>query len=131
MKQFFLVLFIAGGLAAVAAWQMGLLNSIAPFDRPSHDYVETPRKKLEHLGKELYPVQSLPTSALNQGVNGADPIAFPGILVTVEKMDACAQIPGQILFVGQEIPEGAAQVCGIAPLLQQKIYPARVDAGDS
>lgn len=129
MKQFFLVLVVAGGLAAAIAWQFGLFKDV-DLTGPMHNHVDPRPTAAAQLGDPLYSQQPAPQSSLNPPREGWDPVVFPGQLIVTEKMDACAQIPGQLLFVGHEIPEGVAQVCGVAPLLQQKIYPARVDVGD-
>jgi WD40 repeat protein len=81
------------------------------------------------LGPRLYPAPPVPPVVKFPQV-GRDPVTIYGSLKVVNQMDACTEVPGPILFVGQEIPEGAAQVAGIAPFLQGNIYRAIINQGD-
>ena len=81
------------------------------------------------LGGQLYPAPPVP-AVVRQPNETRDPVTIPGSLKVVNQMDACAEVPGPILFVGQPIPEGAVQVAGIAPFLQGKIYRAMINQGD-
>src|SRR5262245_46481928 len=128
MGRFMGFLVVAGGLCAAGAWYLGLLPTI-PGPGGTGIFAPGSASSPNLLG-DLYKKEPLPTSVKPQPREGQDPIIVSGNLTAMKKMDACATVPGPILFVGTEIPEGAAQVAGIAPFLQGKIYPATVNQGD-
>jgi WD40 repeat protein len=133
MLRFMTVFVLAVVIAVGAAWLFGL--NLPHFDKDKGD----PNRQLvvgdvappETLGSGLYEKVSLARPMVNPEQTTADPVIIFGSTKEVEKMDACAQVPGQILFIGQEVPEGTAQVAGIAPLLQGRVQVALVDVGDS
>jgi WD40 repeat protein len=129
MGRFFGVLIVAGAIAGVGAWYLNLLPfpfTDSPTGPGSHG---SSHSKLE-LGQPLYPPQPLPPIPPRAERPGRDPVVIAGNLTVIDKMDACASVSGKLLFVGQEVPEGSAQVAGIAPFLQSKIYHATVHQGD-
>jgi WD40 repeat protein len=129
MGRFIIVLVLAAGIGGAAAWQLGLFDKApGPGTGDNRQPLAVP---VEQLGEMLYPPRMLEKALANQERHGADPVVSYGTLNVIEKMDACSNAPGQILFVGQEIPEGTAQVAGLAPLLQGRIYSALVEIGDS
>ncbi|MEI7685329.1 MAG: hypothetical protein WCL32_09900 [Planctomycetota bacterium] len=135
MLRFFTVLLLAAAIAGGIAWQLDLLQNIPGFTKkPDAVHVDKtfdPTTTAVQFGGPLYPPQTFVKRLENIARHGADPVVILGNLGAVEKMDASAQLPGQLLFIGQEIPEGAVQVAGIAPFLQGKIQTALVDVGDS
>lgn len=131
MGRFFTILVLAILLGGGVAWQLGLLSGVPGEKGTDGQGSSQPPVDLVKLGDPLYVPQSPANPLVNQERRGADPVVVGGTLTVIEKMDACSRIPGQILFVGQEIPDGTAQVAGIAPLLQGKVYSALVNLGDS
>lgn len=132
MLRFIMVLVLASALAGGVAWSLGLLDRVpGTTDRPISPGDGTSAVDTSKFGGPLYAPQTHLKRLDNVARHGADPVVVFGNLTAVEKMDACAQLPGQILFIGQEIPEGAAQVAGVTPLLQGKTQTALVDVGDS
>jgi WD40 repeat protein len=128
MGRFIGMLVALAAIGGVVAWQLNLV----PFSIPGlpNRLVDPDAKPVPaDLGAHLYPPQKLPAYP-PPAVDQRDPIVVPGTLNAVDKMEACSAIPGQILFVGQELPEGSAQLAGLAPFLQGKIYSAKVDQGD-
>ena len=131
MGRFFTILVLAIVIGGGAAWQMGLLSGVSGDQSRTDGTGPTqPAVDLAKLGESLYVPQSPANPLVNQERRGPDPVVVGGTLTVIEKMDACSRIPGQILFVGQEIPDGTAQVAGVAPLLQGKLNSALVNLGD-
>jgi WD40 repeat protein len=128
MGRFFAVLFLAALIGGFVAWHLGLIPSVS---HPTGGDGIAPVVSPAVLGGPLYAAQPSVNVIANAPRHGADPIVIDGTFKEIEKMDACSQAPGQILFVGQEVPEGTAQVAGIAPLLQGKVYSTLVDIGET
>jgi len=132
MGRFFTILVLAILIGGGIAWQFGLLSSVP------NDHTRTEggtgstqsTADLAKLGEPLYAPQPPANPLVNQERRGPDPVVVGGTLTVIEKMDACSRTPGQLLFVGQEIPDGTAQVAGVAPLLQGKVNSALVNLGD-
>lgn len=133
MFRFFTVLLLAAAIAGGVAWQLGLLHGVSILSQPPipRGGKEPVAFKDGQFGPPLYTPVALAQRLQNAERHGMDPLAINASLSAIEKMDACGQLPGQLLFIGQEIPEGAAQVAGVGAFLQGKIQTALVDVGDS
>ena len=129
MGKFLAFLVAVGVVSLIGAYCLNLISipqiGDTPTPRPGPD---TQRVKVA-LGGQLYPAPPVP-AVERTPQTGRDPVTIYGSLKVVNQMDACAEVPGPILFVGQPIPEGAVQVAGIAPFLQGKIYRAIINQGD-
>lgn len=83
------------------------------------------------LGSVLYAAQALPKEPnVPAGRQGADPIILHGHITVLDKVDVSSQVAGQLLFIGEEVPEGAAQVGGVAPFFREPYQHALVEQGN-
>ena len=128
MGKFLAFLVAVGVISLIGAFYLQLIK-IPDFDGTGIQPVPPARAPV-NLGNQLYPAPPVPAVVDRPQSDLRDPVTIYGSLKVVFQMDACAEVPGPILFVGQPIPEGAAQVAGIAPFLQGKIYRAIINQGD-
>jgi WD40 repeat protein len=127
MGRLLLSLVLGGAVFAFLAWQLGLItkddgeSTTAPSQA-----VKRPKP---NLGKDLFASAPLkPTGAPPS--RKVDPIAVVGTMAVIDRPDVAAQIPGQVMFVGTEIPEGAAQVAGIAAFMAEPFDYTKVNYGE-
>src|SRR5437870_2959928 len=104
MARFFSVLVLAAVIGGAVAWQLGLLPSIPGMTHVTSDGGTNSNQSALALGETLYSPQPPAKALVNLERHGADPVVIGGTLTVIEKVDACAEAPGKILFVGQEIP---------------------------
>ena len=130
MGKFLGFLVAVGAVSLIGAYYLGLIHPPQFIDETTgpNGTHQSAHANID-LGPKLYPAPPVPPVDKSQSI-GRDPVTASGSLKVVNQMDVCAEVPGPILFVGQEIPEGAAQVAGIAPFLQGKIYRAIINQGD-
>src|SRR5207237_4383476 len=99
------------------AWHYGL---IAPGDAPAHHSANDPKvTRTKDLGKNLYPPVALPPATTMLPERKVDPVVVLGNVGVFVRPDIAAKIPGQVMFIGEEIPEGAAQVAGAAAFIAE------------
>ncbi|MBX9681107.1 MAG: hypothetical protein K2X38_20305 [Gemmataceae bacterium] len=83
------------------------------------------------LGNVLYAAQALPKEPNAPArQQGADPIILHGHITVLDKVDVSSEVSGQLLFIGEEVPEGAAQVGGVAPFFREPYQHALVEQGN-
>ena len=122
MRGFLFTILLSVGLVAATVWYLDLLPSSAhPGEPGPTSSTEDGRRP---LGPFLYtPVPLLPAVRADRDPGRLkDPLVIDGHLVVTEKQDVPSKRAGQILFIGEEIPDGA-------PLPPGPIYTARVFQG--
>jgi WD40 repeat protein len=130
MGRILLITALAAALAGILGWQFNLFQT-GPDDPSASSGASQPKVDLEKLGGPLYP----PAKDLVQGrelhpvPKGVDPIVFAGTLQEIDKIDVPSQVAGQVLYIGDGVPEGVTQVCGIAPFMHDGYEQAAVTQG--
>lgn len=82
------------------------------------------------LGADLYQAAAFPEVQPSRTSRATDPVVLAGYLTALEQQEVPSQVPGQILFIGEEIPEGAVQLAGVAAFMAEPCYYARIYPGD-
>src|ERR1043165_7821270 len=128
MGRFFLTLILGVGIFGLVAWQLGLLITEDPRIGDGGDQPGV-RVEPSALGAELYP--KAPDMVVTPGlVRGRDPIHASGYMNVLEKGNVPSEVDGKLLFIGTEVPEGAAQVAGVAAFLGEDYHETRASLGD-
>lgn len=125
MGRIVLTIALAAGLAGFVGWYFGLFagEPTGPDGSGHHEQVASP----ESLGDALFPPAKEDQKAPHHKVaGGRDQIVFSGMLNVMDKVDVPSPIPGQILYIGEGVPEGVTQVAGIAPFMQGNYEQATV-----
>jgi len=128
MGRILLTLLLAGVLAGVAGWYLGAFTQLPddPGSQAAGDGGQRPVNPKE-LGEPLYPPVKMDTRGLQHAVpGGSDSIVIQGNLREIDKVDIPSQVPGQILYIGDGVPEGVMQVAGIAPFMHDSYKQAKV-----
>lgn len=134
MGRLLLSLLLGGGLFALIAWQLGLVPLSTPEvtePPPYPDARKAETAKLD-LGSDLYESKAAPAPEVPGGKEGwyRDPVVVQGHMNVMDKMEVPSQLTGQLLFVGEEVPEGAAQVAGIAAFMAEPYQYATMSLAD-
>ena len=125
MRAFLITILLGVGAFAGAAWYLDYLPlNAGSRERPDDDPVVVAAKKAQELGPEIYKPVPLTAPARDPMVLGKlkDAIVIDGNLVLSEKQEVPSKRSGQLLFIGEEIPEGA-------PLPPGQIYTAKIFQG--
>jgi WD40 repeat protein len=126
MGRIFLVTSLGIVLFLAAIWQLGLLEpSAQPRDPAGPDKVADPAT----LGKDLYEVAGFPPIP-EPKLGVTDPIVLYGVMTAIEQEDVGSQVPGRILFIGEQVDESAVLAAGSAAFLAEPYYYATVYAGE-
>ncbi len=129
MGRFFLTVAIAVVLAGVVGWQFGLFTSSAdPSD--SHLVGGPTTVDPQTLGDWIYPPakeERQPRRHLVRG--GRDPIVFPASLHLIDQLDVSSTNGGEILYIGDGVPEGVTQVTGVAAFMNDSYRQSTVSQG--
>src|SRR5689334_16761679 len=110
MRGFLITIVLGLGVFAGAAWYLDLFASSPDSGgKAGEDDAERAARVARELGPELYPPAPLPAPAREPADAGQlkDPIVIDGHLVVTEKQEVPSKRAGQILFIGEEIPNGA------------------------
>lgn len=126
MLRFIVILLLALVIAGGAAWYYDLVPAVPG---PTGD-VQHKDQNHTALGGLLYaavplPVLPPPVPAKQQ----ADPIVIPGHLSVIDKIDISCQLPGQLLFIGERVPDGAEAVAGVTPFITEPFQSTRILRG--
>jgi WD40 repeat protein len=100
-------------------------------DPPTSDGTQTvdPVADIADLGDDLYKVEAFP-DIRRRTKGGADPIILYGVMNAIEQEEVPSQVPGLILFIGEQVDESVVLAAGSAPFLAEPYYFATVDAGE-
>ncbi len=115
MGRFLMTLIIAGILITGGMYYTGYFDG----SESGVESAYTPTAKApdpKTLGQPLFPMLDFPPSTKAK-IQGIDPLIFRGIISPKERIDLAAQMAGEVLFVGQEIPAGAVEVAGLASFM--------------
>jgi WD40 repeat protein len=116
---------IFAGLAWYFDWMPGEFGSARPgknsaASRPAVD-----------VGKPLFAAHPLPPEPPAPASKRLrDPITIAAHLTLIDRADLDCPVDGQLLFVGEMVPEGAEAAAGIAPFFVEPFTYARINQGD-
>ncbi|MBI3408449.1 MAG: hypothetical protein HY040_08835 [Planctomycetes bacterium] len=123
MIRTFFALALGAVLFGLVAWQFELL----PWQKAAttHDGDQPGSAPPINLGELLYKPAAFPKES-PQRVRGREPLAVLANFQAVEKIDISAKMPGQILMIGDPVPQGALQVAGVAPFIPEPYYSVEI-----
>jgi len=126
MRGFLIAIVLGGAVFAGVAYYMDLLpfTQKAAEGPASEASVDPAVKVAQELGQPLYKPVPLSMPAIDPAGQGLlrDPIVIEGHNVVLEKQEVPSKRSGQILFIGEEIPDGA-------PPPEGKVFTAKVFVG--
>jgi len=127
MGRFFLTLAVGLVIFLGAAWCFDLF--VRSPDSTGKSTRHDTRPEVE-LGNVLYPVKPLPAEPiLPDRITTADPISIPAHLVALDKPDFAPQVDGQILFIGEPVPDGVVAMAGVAPFAAEPFLSVDINQG--
>jgi WD40 repeat protein len=132
MGKIVAALVLGVAILGVLIWSMGgtTVDGVRP---AASGEVAIPVEK--ELGGDLYEPKGLELfEAKARAAKGpgraVDPVVIPGHISALEQQEVPSQVPGQILFVGDEIPEGVVQAAGVAAFMAEPCYYNNIYPGD-
>ena len=124
MGRIFLVISLGAVLFVAAIWGI-----VRPSDPPPTELLSDKVADPTTLGKDLYEVAGFPQiPEPKRGVT--DPIVLYGVMNAIEQEEVGSQVPGRILFIGEQVDESAVLAAGSAAFLAEPYYYATVYAGE-
>ncbi len=130
MLRFLIACVFGLGIFGLVAWYYDLIppgdTTAAP---PAHSTVQKSVVVQHDLGRELYPAVPMPPWSGPLVETRVDPVVVVGTMSSKDRPDIAAQMAGQIMFIGDEVPEGAVQVAGAAAFLADPFGTTRVNNG--
>jgi WD40 repeat protein len=128
MGRIVMVMILGAALFFAGAWQLGLLEKSTDSVKRNDEEASIPVAAIETLGADLYAAEKFPEIHVRER-KGRDPIVVPGIFNAIEEEEVPSQVPGRILFIGEQVDDSAVLVAGSAPFLTEPYYFAKVYAG--
>ncbi len=129
MGRIFFVMLLGAALFFGAAWQLGLLESTI---NPSPSFDPAAKEKVvaseKSLGENLYQFKDFPKIALPTR-SAAEPIVLYGVMNPIEQEEVPSQVPGRILFIGEQVDDAVIATAGSAAFLAEPYYAATIQAG--
>lgn len=134
MGRVLLSLLLGGGIFALVGYQAGLFTKtkpdtvVAPKNGGDQARKQASSAELK-LGAWLFKPAAAPMLKFAQADPSLkrDPVVLGGHMTVLDKIDVSSNLPGQLLFIGEEVPEGAAQVAGVGPFLYEPFQYAPVE----
>src|SRR5438105_2137101 len=71
------------------------------------------------LGATIFKAAPWPAAPAAIEERRVDPVVVLGNMAVLDRPEMAAQVPGQIMFIGEEVPDGALQVAGAAAFLAE------------
>src|SRR6266496_5698040 len=129
MGRILLIVILAVVLAGAAGWYFELFTTTSDVNEsnpePHHVKVDPTT-----LGDWLFkPAPAHPGKAFHLLKGGKDPVFFVGNTTAIDQLDVPSNNGGEILYIGDGVPEGAAQLAGIAPFMHANYQQAEVTQG--
>ena len=85
----------------------------------------------EQLGDDLYAAKEFPPLDPEAGKFKGDPLTLRGHVQIKDKQEVPALVEGQILYIGEAVPEGVIEACGVAPFLAEPYGYNTITIGDN
>jgi WD40 repeat protein len=129
MGRILLIVLLAVVLAGAAGWYFELFTH--PSDnRDGDSQMQSVPVDPKSLGEWLYkPAPAHPGKAFHQIKGGRDPVAITGTTTEIDKLDVPSNNGGEVLYIGDGVPEGVTQLAGVAPFMQRNYQQADVTQG--
>lgn len=119
---------VAGALLFIAiAVGMGLIE----LPKPNDSTIVAPPPQLSDLGPDLFTPQPFPP--IDKAVNKPhkESITTSGTIRIKDKQDVASQVSGQVLFIGEPLPEGLVEAVGAAPFMVEPFSCNVLTVGDA
>lgn len=129
MGRFLLIVLLAVVLAGAAGWYFELFTKASddPDSNPqAHGAPVDPKSLGEWLFKPAPPFEK---KAFHQIKGGRDPVVFTGNTTEIDKLDVPSNNGGEVLYIGDGVPEGVTQLAGVASFVQRNYQQAEVTQG--
>lgn len=131
MGRLIVSLLLGGALFALIAWQMGLIPTSTEPRSAVTQQGDVPDEKRLELGDFLYP--PLPIQEVKEAAptaKGSDPVVILGHMTVLDTQNVPAQVPGRLLFIGEEVPEGMVQAAGMASFIAEPFDYTKINQGE-
>lgn len=127
MGKIFAAVVLGVAILGVLVWAVGGPINENREAVPHHD---THAVDVKLLGADLYEARAFPALKPSETLRAVDPVVIGGYVTALEQQEVPSQVPGQILFVGEEIGEGVVQAAGVACFMAEPFYNANLYLGD-
>ncbi len=129
MVRNLVIVAVVGALALVAAVWTGIVVPPGWDTRPPNTS-DASSAGVDQLGGDLLAAKPFPALDPEAGKFKGNPITLNGHVQIKDKQEVPALAAGQILFIGEPIPDGVLDACGVAPFLVEPYGYNTVTIGD-
>lgn len=128
MGKYIITLILGIALFVSGVWYLDLFPHKTPGrpNGPDDGIVVGPVTPASELGDHLYPAEKF--KPIDKRTN-TDPIVLYGLMNAFEVEDVPSLVPGRILFIGDQVDDGAVLAAGSAAFLAEPYYFASIYAG--
>jgi WD40 repeat protein len=127
MGRIFFVEILGAVLILASIWQLGLLDTDSDPGAAAREEEEA--VEITTLGDDLYKAEGFPEIKQPTRVV-TDPIILYGVMNALEPEEVPSQVAGRILFIGEQVDEGAVPVVRGAAFPADPFYLATFYAGE-
>lgn len=128
MLRIVLFMVLGAALFFAGAYQLGLFEDQGHGRQDVGPTPEEPVAAVTTLGNDLYDAKGYPEIVL-PGLADSEPIEIYGIMNPIEWEEVPSQVPGRILFVGEEVDAATVLTAGSAAFLSEPYYTATIYTG--
>lgn len=128
MARIFLFMLLGAGLFFAIGYQLELFDTSGNQPKDIVAPQETPVAPVSTLGADLYEAKNFPVVVLPTR-RAAEPIEIYGLMNPIEQEEVPSQVPGIVLFIGEQIDDSVIATAGSAAFLAEPFYSVEVKAG--
>src|SRR5438105_8875376 len=125
MGRLLLACVLGCAIFALVAWQLGFIGS----EPPAAKIHAKETKVTPDLGGSLFPSAPKPASLGPLAERRIDPVVVLGTMAVKDRSEIAAAESGVLSFIGEEVPEGAAQAAGAVAFLAEPFESTKVNRG--
>ncbi|MCS7047337.1 MAG: hypothetical protein NZO58_13345, partial [Gemmataceae bacterium] len=129
MGRILLGVVVAAVLVGLLGWWFDLFGA-GPEPGSGQEPPSQPSVDPFALGEPLYePIKEADRREFQVLARSGEPIVMSGVLDAIDKVDIGSAVGGEILYIGDGVPEGATQIAGLAPFVCSTYRTAWITQG--
>ena len=130
MGRVLLTVLLAGALVGGVAYYLDLIPSVPGPAGGIVAAAPADERIKANLNEPLYAIVKLPPFQQKPLTKDRDPIVIAGQLNARQQVDIACPVEGRLAFVGEQVPEGATAVAGLAPFVAEPFEYVQINLGD-
>ena len=129
MGRIVMVMLLGAGLFLGILYSLGMLNEPITTPPDKTTAVQKVPVPIIELGGNLYQALDFPAIRIADTII-ADPIVLIGVMNAIEQEEVPSQVPGVILFIGDQVEDSLVLAAGSAAFITEPYWLAEIRAGE-